>query len=147
MNLEAIMHDLAATIDVEHLTPDALGEYVLCFDDKIDVKISLLDNSTVLLIVAVTQVPSEHSAAQLLYERVLSRSLLHYRQGAKEVIAVNPDLGELQLQRTEDLGDLSRGNLQNVLENFVNAAENWVEYLNEAERSFVPSVHSHVLMP
>lgn len=147
MTLEQLMLQVANALGVEHLEPDETGQFSLRFDDKLDVKIRRLDSSTVLLLAVVGHAPSSDVAARDYLERLLTRSLLHLKEDVKEVISLDSETGELLLQRTEDLHALTSHHVQECLEEFTNVAEEWTNYLTDADAAARPPAAMHLLMP
>lgn len=130
MNFAQLMQQLESMLEVEHLTPNDKGEYVVEFDGWLEVRLRQLDRSTVLMQSTVGREPDDELAAQRYLERVLRFSLLHVRQAA-EVAALEPKSCELHLYRTLELDALTPHGLHEVLEHFANAAEHWHGLLTE----------------
>jgi hypothetical protein len=146
MNFTNLMQELERLLEVEHLTPNDDGEYVVQFDGWLEVRICLLDRSTVLLQSVVGQEPSDEFEAQYFLEKVLRCGLIHYRR-PREVASLEPDTGEIHLYRMVDLESLTPLRLHEFLEQFVDAAEFWSKQLTDTQLQSTTPPPMMMLMP
>ena len=147
MNLEPIMQSVAEALRVDHLTPDETGRYVVRFDNKFDLHVRPLERSSLLFEAGFGPAPSTDSGSGGYWERVLTRSLLHCREGVREVVSLDPKTAELRLHRIEGADGLTPAGFLIVLEEFVNAVEGWFDFLTDSHTSHAPPLLMRPLMP
>lgn len=145
-SLEQLMQESAELIGAAHLAPDDDGTYLLQFDDRFDLAVRPLDNVTALLQSVIGHEPDTAWAADEYLRKVLTRSVIHFRQAA-ESVCLDPEDGRLLLQRRLPVAMLMLHEFQQALEQFVNRADEWSRFLTDDERATLPPPSMHLLMP
>ena len=144
MDLEPLMQKLQENLGIEHLTPNDSGEYAIEFDSWLEVRVSLLDRATVMLLSMVGRQPADDFAAERFLEEVLRCGLAHFQQ-LRDVVSIEPESGDVQLRRTINLDSLTALDLQEELEEFVNHVEYWTKHLDE-DSSRLPALPPQIML-
>jgi Tir chaperone protein (CesT). len=130
MTAEELVAALFERLSLTDLQPEEPGRWRIVFDGDLAVDLQLLGPKRIRLEAALGPLPDDDYRAEMLLRTTLQRNLAFMGGGvAKNVLILDPDRGILSIHRTEIAEDSDEESFAAAVEDFVNAAEGWLEFL------------------
>lgn len=142
--MQSVLSEFGASIGIPDLEPDAEYRCNLMFDD-VAVSFELGAGEERLYIYALLG-PVPETGAEAVYADLLRANYVLDDTGGS-TLGVDPETGGIVLIRTERLDALRLGTFETVVQDFVDAAERWMQRLERGEVGAEPDAPAEDALP
>lgn len=119
--------ELAASLQMDELAPDEEGVYAIVFDGNLEIEIVPMGQTRFLLRFRLPAVPQDDAERESLFRSCLQRRLTQLH-AAPAAVTWDPASGRLWLYRVGDAASLDARSGLELLEDFVNLADQWSKF-------------------
>jgi len=130
MTADELIASLIRRLELSDLEPEESGGWRIVFDGDVCVDVYAEGDKKIRLETALGPLPEDEYQAERLIRSVLARNLTLLAGGvARNVLFLHPDRSILSMERTEFAENSDEESFAASVEDFVNAAEAWLEFL------------------
>jgi len=129
MTAEELMDSLIQRLGLTDLESEGPGRWRIVFDADVAVDFQIENGSGIRLETVLGPLPEDEYWAETAVRAVLQRNLTQLNGVAQNVVFLHSDRPILSISRTENAENSDSESFAACVEDFVNAAEAWLEFL------------------